>query len=95
MNSAEVTLYGNRGYDETTLLREFGSSGFNTKLAGAWGGGFYNLHRAAFFWSSTEIDQSNAYCREISDRLSIGRFKDRKTLKFSVRCIKIKKIIER
>ncbi len=90
MNKAEIAQYGNRGYNESTLLREFGNSGFNAKLSGAWGGGFYNLHRAAYFWTSTEIDQSNAWCREISDRLDIGRFKDLKTLRFSVRCIKIK-----
>ena len=60
MKEEEIEKYGDRGYDESVKLREFGSSGFNVKLAGACvDGGFYNLHRSAYFWTSTEIDRSH------------------------------------
>ena len=88
MEEGEISKYGNRGYDESVALREFGNTNFNVKLAGACESGFYNLHLSAYFWTSTEIDITHAYCREISHRLDIGRFKDNKTMYFSVRCIK-------
>lgn len=89
MTPIEIEKYGDRGLDESIKLRENSSTGFNVKLAGAFvHGGFYNLNRTSYFWTSTEIDKNNAYCREISQRVDIGRFKDEKSMHFSVRCVK-------
>ena len=89
MNPNEIEKYGDRGYNESIALREFGSAEFNAKLAGAFiNKGFYNLNKSTYFWTSTEIDSNHAYCREISYRTDIGRFKDKKSMHFSVRCIK-------
>jgi uncharacterized protein (TIGR02145 family) len=90
MNEVEISKYGERGYIESFHLREYGSSGFNAKLTGAFQGGFYNLHREALFWTSTEIDSLNAYSRVISHHLTLGRFKDNKSMHFCIRCIQIR-----
>lgn len=88
MDEIEIQKYGWRGNDESLHLREYGKSGFNIKMAGALTKTFYNTQKNAYFWTSTEIDKNNAYCREIASKLDIGRFKDNKEMKFSVRCVK-------
>lgn len=90
MRKSECEKYGQRGYDEGIKLKEFGSSGFSAKLAGAYAKGFYNLHRAAYFWTATESDTLLAFCRELNDKADVGRYLDKKNMKFSVRCIKKK-----
>ena len=94
MPDSSLDKYGNRGTDITIALREFGYSGFNAKLVGIGTdcavSGFYNLNRSTCFWAATEIDSQHAWCREINHWTDIGRFKDNKEMKFSVRCIKKK-----
>lgn len=88
ISSVDVVKYGNRGTNNSYILNEFGTSGFDSKKSGAYSNGFYNLERAAYYWTSSEIDSAHAYCREINHWANIGKFKDDKSMRFSVRCIK-------
>ncbi len=90
LSTKQSEVEGNRGYNKSYILKEYGNSGFEVKSAGAYAGGYYNLEQSAYFWTSTEIDSANAYCREISHWASIGKFKDLKSMRFSIRCIKEK-----
>ena len=88
LDDKEIKKYGDRGINEAWMLREGGSSGFEMIPAGAWNIGYYNLNFSGYLWTSTEIDTLHAYCREISHRADIGRFRDDKNMYFSVRGIK-------
>jgi uncharacterized protein (TIGR02145 family) len=92
MSESILDKYGNRGGNITTKLREYAETGFDAKLTGAGSDSvvpaYYNLYRAGYFWTSTEIDSGHAWCREINHWTDIGRFKDSKEMKFSVRCVK-------
>lgn len=87
MDENEIEKYGWRGKSEAQKLLEFGSSGFNGYLTGTYDRKFYYQFVSSYYWTSTQIDDSSAWCREISKPLSIGRFKDNKRMLFSVRCI--------
>jgi uncharacterized protein (TIGR02145 family) len=67
------------------------SSGFSA-LAGGYrydNGIFSNIRESAYFWTSTEYDNSSALNRSLSkDNAQIGRLNVKKGFGFSVRCIK-------
>ncbi len=87
MKENELDKYGWRVLNETQKLMEFGSSGFKGYLTGTFDKKFYYLFVSSYYWTASQINDSSAWCREISKRISIGSFKDNKRMRFSVRCI--------
>jgi len=91
IDSVQAFEMGFRGSNVAYILKPFGDSGFEVLKAGAYSKNYYNIERNAYFWTSSAIDSVYAYCREINQKSGVGKFKDKKSMCFSVRCIKIKK----
>ncbi|MBI9037555.1 MAG: hypothetical protein JEY97_05420 [Bacteroidales bacterium] len=91
---------GFRGYDAGKNLKSItgwnqnsGTDAFDfTALPGGFrdnGGYFYNNGNSGNFWSSTSVNYSNKWCRELqgySDQ--VGRLEKNRVLGYSVRCLK-------
>ncbi|HRW22440.1 MAG TPA: fibrobacter succinogenes major paralogous domain-containing protein, partial [Bacteroidales bacterium] len=110
MNSNNTNLVGWRGNMEGNMLKESGTdlwisqsetninySGFSAKPAGIrnFAGYFYYINENATWWTSTESNEANAWCRALQyDKSNIYREDGKKTMGFSVRCIKIPVLFE-
>jgi uncharacterized protein (TIGR02145 family) len=94
MTQTEVDTEGTyRGTDQGTKLKDGGSSGFNLKLGGYYGGsGFDGINFSAEFWTSTSGSSiGTAYFRHLSSGVNGNKvFRDVQPEEFrlSVRCIK-------
>jgi uncharacterized protein (TIGR02145 family) len=93
MDSKEFGIYGIRGINEGQMLKEKGNSGFNAVYSGMCDPTCFCFYEGedkqnAYFWTCSEIDVKNAICREIMHMTGIGRYKDLKKHRFSVRCVK-------
>jgi uncharacterized protein (TIGR02145 family) len=103
MSWSQASSVGYRGNNEGEKLKEEGtfhwlsnklkasnSSGFTALPGGNYDGiNFYGLGNWAIFWSSTESDSKNAWCRILDSNYSqVGRENAPKNNAFSVRCIK-------
>ncbi len=93
MKQAEATAFGLRGYNQAQLLKESAITGFNAipgGMSNETGKAFFFEHndkQNAYFWTATEVNNTMAICREIMHRTDIGKFKDKKNERLSVRCI--------
>lgn len=70
---------------------EFGQSNFLALPSGSrnYAGEFHYLYSHTYFWSATELDITNAWCRSIAYNYSeIARYQTSKSGGFSIRCIK-------
>ena len=86
---SELFLEALRGYNQSLDMREFGTTGFNAKIAGFYNkSAFYYYNLATAWWTSTMLNDSMAWCREISHKTGMGRYRDRLYMQFSVRCIR-------
>ena len=104
MSQAEADAADWRGTDEGGKLKETGTTHWNAPNAGATNesgffalpgglrtlnGSFNNIWHYAFFWSSTELNSSNAWFRYlINSSAQVYRYSDYKNDGFSVRCVK-------
>jgi uncharacterized protein (TIGR02145 family) len=90
-NINDPNATGMRGVDGGTKLKQGGSSGFNILLGGYRNtdGNFWGVSSNSFYWSSSVYDATKAwYHYVLSDFTSIGRYYERKTQGFHLRCIK-------
>jgi uncharacterized protein (TIGR02145 family) len=104
MSQAEADAADWRGTDEGGKLKETGTTHWNAPNVGATNeSGFFarpgglrtlngiynNIWYYAFFWSSTELNSSNAWFRYlINSSAQVYRYSDYKQDGFSVRCVK-------
>lgn len=94
MQQKELYMYDEmRGINEGQMLKENGLSGFNAVYSGMCDSTCFCFYEGedkqnAYFWTCSEIDVKNATCREIMHMTGIGRYKDLKKHRFSVRCLK-------
>ena len=78
-----------RGTDEGDQLKQGGSSGFNALPAGTYClGSLLDLGKDALFWSSTEVSDEYARCRNlVYENEEVGRNGEPKVVKCSLRCL--------
>jgi uncharacterized protein (TIGR02145 family) len=104
LNSTSTSVVGWRGQMQGNMLKKSGTdfwmsqsgthinyTGFSAKPGGIrnFAGDFYYLNENASWWTSTESNEANAWCRALQyDKNNIFREDGKKTMGFSVRCIK-------
>ena len=92
MKENTIDKDGNRSGNISYRMTEFCDSRLNVNHSGAASDsivpGFYFFIKVGYYWTSTEIDTTTAWCREFNQWPSPARYKYNKLMKFSVRCIK-------
>ena len=85
MTAAQANATDWRGYDQGTILKAGGTSGFNVRLSG------YNatasFNGAGYYWTSTQ-NSGNAWVRHFTGDARVYRYNDSKGYLWSLRCIR-------